>query len=132
MREILFRAWDKSKNEMIYSGVEFELRSISYPCKYGENNKFGSDSIGFKNINDKYFDIMQFTGVLDKNGVKIFDGDIVKVKGTKRVGEYITFIRWNNTGFRLDKNLTYLNDNILLPKSIEVIGNIHENKDLLI
>lgn len=66
----------------------------------------------------------------DKNGVHIFEGDIVRVRGHKRVGYYNTVVIFNGQGFYLKENHTYLiNSSALL--GVEVIGNIHKNPELL-
>ena len=63
----------------------------------------------------------QFTGILDKNGTKIFEGDIVRLYCGIR-GTYVMHILDIRHSFRPFENRV---------KEIEVIGNIHDNPELL-
>tara|TARA_R110000868_G_scaffold119513_3_gene317250 strand:+ start:961 stop:1335 length:375 start_codon:yes stop_codon:yes gene_type:complete len=56
-----------------------------------------------------------------KDGINVFKGDRVKVKGTKRVGIYETEIIEDSQGFTLQENKTYYKDNSCFIAIIEVI-----------
>jgi len=65
----------------------------------------------------------QFTGLTDKNGVKVFEGDIVLYKGMN------CLVRWDTekSGYFIgEEKYWMMNDT-----TIEVIGNIHDNPELL-
>lgn len=103
-RIIKFRAWDKVVKE--YSVIDFEIEDLmSGIAQYKE------------------FQIWeQFTGLTDKNGKEIFEGDIVKFKV---VSNYQLPIQFNNGSFQPKG---WANINL---KDCEVIGNIHQNPELL-
>ena len=108
MREIKFRAWNTRRKEM-------EMIDDMY---WFEENQCHHNG-------DNDYVIQQYTGLKDKNGVEIFEGDIVTVPWT---GECILVELGPDDG-----NFHYLVTNYdnRYPPAFEVIGNIHENPELL-
>lgn len=74
----------------------------------------------------------QFTGRTTNGKQPIYNGDIVKVTGRKKVGEYITeVVESSYGGYKLSRNDTYVNDESSIICIQEVIGNIYSNPELL-
>lgn len=74
--------------------------------------------------NDDDMELELWAGFCDKNGTKIYEGDIVKLKdGFYRV--------WVKNGFFLEDNADNVYTMWFASKYGEVVGNIHENADLL-
>lgn len=136
MREIKLRIWDMDREAMLGS-----QHVIFYDGDFYENYRDFEDGILIENIA-----VMQSTGLKDKNGVEIYEGDIVRIFDAKQInqlgrdGAYVDayldelddvdFIVFKDGGFVL--NRTGLDVSIC--QSIEeftVIGNIYENPDLL-
>lgn len=134
MREIRFRAWDKDKKRMIYlannmgSQTHLQLNNHSW----GVFEPDSEDYYGIASANSNLGDIlMQYTGLKDKNGNEIYEGDIVKCDYFTGIVEYR-----ENAGLYLignekeGKAITFFD--IQMSKAIvEVIGNIYENPELL-
>ena len=115
MREIKFRAWDvKYKRMSLVSSIDFK-KNLIYTTWWEENKKrLKKDKTN--EISDLV--LMQFTGLKDKNGKEIYEGDIVK--GEVENNKFISVVEFQNGGFSI---------NTLWEP--EVIGNIFENPELI-
>jgi hypothetical protein len=136
MREIKFRAWDKKYNKMYYGDIK---TALAYP--------------------DKDIEIMQYTGLKDKNGKEIYEGDIVQIDDFS-YGIFNAVVRWNEEkGMFAIKTFSPSPKQIEMPsrewdrkhppcesdgcmyamwyspigdqKELELIGNIYENSELV-
>lgn len=126
------RAWDKITKSItnvsaLYYGSDFTY--ISYAVLTGGKLLYGPDH----RIEDDFI-LMQSTGLKDKNGVEIFEGDIVEIiyDGKPFIGVIVydqeeTDFKATNGKEEYGSDFQYLGGN----DSNEVIGNIYENADLL-
>lgn len=122
-----FRAWDGAKKEMFKdtfaiteSGqvVVVEQEFVTSPPDY---------------VFVDYLAIMQSTGLFDRNGQEIFEGDIVDYKGRKAIikwhGSYASFIyRFVD---EMQERVSEWDPLFLAYHHFEIIGNVYENKELL-
>lgn len=128
MREIKFREWDPNRQEM-YGSV-----GLSYGVREDDD-----DSILFRFAHTERIDgdlskdrvLEQYTGIKDRGGVEIYEGDIVCQQ--MRFGETNGVIFWQEEKARFAINLDGFITTITKPQemSYEVVGNIHENPELL-
>lgn len=131
-----FRFYDKKNKIMVYADTDNESLPYYQDEIYTTLQTYNLSAI--ENIaNNKDYIVMQCTGLKDKNGKLIYEGDIIQIPN-----DYDTYgmfacekreIYFNEGGFRLkpkwDKNSrgNWLEDT----KDFEVIGNIYENNELL-
>lgn len=129
MREIKFRAWigeEMVKDPIIY-GVNGDQMAVGSRLNEGLDNFF-IDGEG------KYH-LMQFTGLKDKNGKEIYEGDICKIRTTEDFNciDMVGEVRWleKHWCFRIvvaDHDGWSPNEFV---KWVKIIGNIHENPELI-
>jgi uncharacterized phage protein (TIGR01671 family) len=124
---------NKNKYRAFILGKMYEVRGLDF-------NEYGVTVItdgGFYTISngvqDEHGHLMQSMGLFDKNGVEIFEGDIVEsYDNLNREKMDECFINFKNGSFVLvEKELDFISHYRLVDYEIEVVGNIHDKPKMV-
>lgn len=120
-RVIKFRAWDGTFMMDPY-------------CELREHNQFWGEDL----TNTPYkspISVMQFTGLHDKNGKEIYEGDVLKYDACGDVSHHRIYFheesgRWMDERYEDGDSVTVY-DSFEFVRECKIIGNIHQNPELL-
>ena len=129
MREILFRGKPKDNGEWVEGcGI---IATENWVSIFTVIDDIDENSSEVNEIEVLPETVGQYTGLTDKNGTKIFDGDVIQVD---EIEDQNFVVAWNND----DAGIELADDGIYLPlfgtvsvQNIKVVGNIHDNPELL-
>jgi hypothetical protein len=115
MREIKFRIYNKTENMMSYTKYHFIGKTLGFNIE--------------PEVQNGIYELMQYTGLKDKNSKEIYEGDIVVwyEYGRKQINEII----WEAPQFYPLSMMVDCCNGFNEKSGFEVIGNIYENPELL-
>lgn len=139
MRTLKFRVWDKAENKWLLGYDYPDLGGFSL---FGEMVLVGEFAhvINIEKLSNDDYAVMQFTGLKDKNGKEIYEGDVIQIDAfyeniphyptDNQTDDLIGIVKYVNGSFEADSVPLYVFYETNNPE-LEIIGNIHENPDLL-
>jgi uncharacterized phage protein (TIGR01671 family) len=133
MREIKFRIYDKERKLMEEVGA-IDWASDGFPITVNtETNKYYRIENG-----EKHIELMQFTGLLDKSGKEIYEGDIIRKNYGVGAHDMECIVVWKNGSLGYKPNYSRSDgldftsfERVASWNQMEVIGNIHTTPELL-
>lgn len=136
MRDIKFRMWSKEYktmyiNEMLISASQGMIKAANYAMEHFDYEMNKVLPLGlYLPLTDEDAEFMQYTGLKDKNNKEIYEGDILKGINydINRPKEFIGTVEYNWNRFIVNAKGFPLYD---INTTLEVIGNIYENPELL-
>ena len=137
-REIKFRVWDKTSDSMLYQDdferVELDTKNKMVTLIAEEESDKSHYVLDYEDGIEA--EILQYTGLKDKNGKEIYEGDILSIKiysGDKVIVEGKTVVEFKDGCFGViwGHDKAFLSLNSFFKAKFEVIGNIYENPELL-
>ena len=131
MRTIKFRAWNTQQG-MKYMDNDFFI-SADGVIYDRASRTYDTPNLEIEHVEN--MELMQFTGLLDKNGKEIYEGDIIRIPDSTYLGAYE--VRFGDGCWEIhseDEQGNPNTENLYVwqrPMLVIVIGNIHENPELL-
>ncbi|EAI6977088.1 hypothetical protein BGL27_03700 [Campylobacter jejuni] len=134
LKDFDFRVWDEDNEEFYKNPSIFKIKQIKGPHNVVLSSYSDNERINFEGY-DRKFEVELFTRLYDKNGKKVYENDIVKAKNPFNYLEAKISIHKEGTFYLENKSGHYMGSLIYLVEdegyTIEIIGNIHENPELL-
>lgn len=129
MREIKFRAWDKKNKKMFpVHELEFHKNNMAIQVVKGYEGDSGNlyNVYGGVESGNKY-ELMQYTGLKDINGIQIYEGDILyALDNNGEHEEYVGVVEYDRVGRFVTTGFPHVTSGDCFVK-----GNIYENPELL-
>jgi uncharacterized phage protein (TIGR01671 family) len=132
-REIKFRIWDAYLKRLSGPeglGVMIRNGSIDHvSCRESENGYSYSEWGSAQHpLDQERYALMQFTGLKDKNGVEIYEGDILLLNGIRHNRGIYAAVEFDAEGRFIE---TDTRNTIGKLSSLRVVGNVYENPELI-
>ena len=140
MNKLNFRLWDNGDKKFftpIYNACNGELLDITITLHGELLKRTLSDAVEHESLFKGRYEINQFIGLIDINGVKLYENDIIKYETGDKSGKcFISYVTSNLiSGIQINnfEFYSYLCKNSISLGGIgfEIIGNIYENSELL-
>ncbi len=149
-REIKFRAWDKENNKWIHD-FRIHPQGMVFPAKALLDEPDGNFWLYERGHGvEAKCELSQYTGLKDKNGKEIYEGDVVKYKNmsgfdcgwedgddwdknSDTIREIVKEVKFQNGEFYPKEEANIVEDGFYSWRNfdIEIIGNIYENPELI-
>lgn len=124
MRTIKFRGKDAKSGEWLYGSL---IQYKSGETAIAKFSRYGYECSDMNRTRVDPATVGQFTGLHDKNGLEIYEGDIVRHDENSEYFE----VEYDAPEFRYKENTFGFRFMVYTPELITVVGNIHDNPELM-
>lgn len=122
MRQIKFRAWYKESKRFLENVQDLFNDKLNFPACFADI------------LHDDNCVVEQYTGLKDKNGVEIYEGDILHwLDPWTDKQDWLGVVIYQEAGFKLDTDFAFKNTEWVEAGTwrFDVVGNVHQNPELL-
>lgn len=125
MREIKFRIYDTKRKEWVHD-TKHAVNLLGETIILGDILRRPDDTrVRLEELNDLV--VMQFTGLKDRNGIEVYEGDVIRNDG----GDWNEEVFYEEGGFCFCREAPEPMVWLQINGVYEVIGNVHENPELI-
>lgn len=130
MSRVKFKIWDKTRNKWLTSNCGQFLLNQNGDAVFHQNGDNPLEAL----IEQIDYEVLLYTGIKDKNGIEIYEGDIVEVIFSGKLRIFQVVFDLSELDFKATNGKEHYGNNfeyLTCCDEVRIIGNIYQNPELL-